>query len=166
MTGYAVQRPTKYCHACGAVIDAEAAMCTKCGVMQPGVSIRLSDSEKRILPAALLAFFLGIFGAHRFYVGKIGTGILQLCTLGGCGLWWLYDLILIGTGSFKDAQGRLVRRWEFEEALALTPPPSETMEELDLLRSQVFELTERLDFMERLLASPDRDPVRPPAFRS
>jgi len=59
-----------------------------------------------------------------------------------------------------------VRRWEFEEALALTPPPSETMEELELLRSQVFELTERLDFMERLLASPDRDPVRPPAFRS
>ena len=111
MTGYAVQRPTKYCHACGAVIDAEAAMCTKCGVMQPGVSIRLSDSEKRILPAALLAFFLGVFGAHRFYVGKIGTGFLQLFTLGGLGIWALVDTIMIVIGSFTDGDGNKITEW-------------------------------------------------------
>jgi hypothetical protein len=47
----------------------------------------LSRSEKRVLPAALLCFFLGVFGAHRFYVGKIGTGFLQLFTIGGLGIW-------------------------------------------------------------------------------
>lgn len=103
-------RPTKYCHACSAVIDAMAVVCTKCGVMQtvpPGAF----DSEKRILPAFLLCFSLGIFGVHRFYVGKIGTGILQLCTLGGLGIWWLVDLIMIATGNFTDADDNAITEW-------------------------------------------------------
>ncbi|MCH8981163.1 TM2 domain-containing protein [candidate division KSB1 bacterium] len=41
---------------------------------------------------------------HRFYVGKIGTGILQLITLGGLGIWALVDFIMIVTGNFKDKQ--------------------------------------------------------------
>ena len=45
------------------------------------------SSDKKILPAFLLCFFLGIFGAHRFYVGKIGTAIAQIFTLGGLGIW-------------------------------------------------------------------------------
>ena len=64
------------------------------------------DSEKRVLPALLLCFFFGVFGVHRFYVGKKGTGLLQLLTLGGCGIWQLIDLIMILTGKFTDAQGR------------------------------------------------------------
>jgi len=59
----------------------------------------------------LLCFLLGVFGAHRFYVGKIGTGILMLVTVGGLGIWALIDLILIIVGSFKDKEGRLVFRW-------------------------------------------------------
>ena len=69
------------------------------------------QSEKRVLPAALLCFFLGIFGAHRFYVGKIGTGFLQLFTIGGLGIWWLIDMILILTGSFRDSEGRKIDVW-------------------------------------------------------
>jgi TM2 domain-containing membrane protein YozV len=68
-------------------------------------------SPKSRLVAMLLCFFLGALGVHRFYVGKIGTGLLMLFTLGGFGLWLLIDLILIVTGSFKDKEGRRVFRW-------------------------------------------------------
>jgi TM2 domain-containing membrane protein YozV len=68
-------------------------------------------SDKEILPAFLLCFLLGVFGAHRFYAGKIGTGILQLLTFGGLGIWWLADLILILTGNFRDSDGRKITEW-------------------------------------------------------
>ena len=65
----------------------------------------VEKSEKGFVPTLLLAFFLGGLGVHRFFVGKIGTGILQLVTLGGLGIWILIDLIMIILGSFKDKQG-------------------------------------------------------------
>ncbi len=65
-------------------------------------------SDKRIV-AALLCFFLGIFGAHRFYVGKTGTALLQLLTLGGLGIWAIIDLILILVGAFTDKDGYKLR---------------------------------------------------------
>jgi TM2 domain-containing membrane protein YozV len=68
-------------------------------------------TETRILPAGLLCFFLGIFGAHRFYVGKIGTGLLQLFTLGGLGIWWLVDLIMLVSGEFRDKEGNRITEW-------------------------------------------------------
>lgn len=66
-------------------------------------------SEKGFVPAILLCLFLGGLGVHRFYVGKIGTGILQLITLGGFGIWALIDLIIIITGNFKDSEGLLIK---------------------------------------------------------
>lgn len=62
-------------------------------------------SEKDWLVVLLLSLFLGGLGVHRFYVGKIGTGILQLITLGGCGIWSLIDFVMIITGKFTDKDG-------------------------------------------------------------
>lgn len=66
-------------------------------------------SEKDWLVTLLLSIFLGSLGIHRFYVGKIGTGILQLLTLGGCGIWTLVDIIMIATGKFKDKDGNEIK---------------------------------------------------------
>lgn len=68
-------------------------------------------SDKSRTVAAVLCFFLGIIGIHRFYVGKTGTGIAMILTLGGLGVWALIDLIMILMGSFRDIQGRLVATW-------------------------------------------------------
>lgn len=65
---------------------------------------------KSWIAALLLCFFLGVIGVHRFYVGKIGTGILQLITAGGLGVWVLIDFIMIIIGSFKDKQGQPLAR--------------------------------------------------------
>lgn len=125
-------------------------------------------SERSRGVALALAALLGPFGAHRFYVGKTGTGLLMLCTLGGVGLWYLYDLILVAGGSFRDARGRLVSRWDPEQAPgADNVLGSELLDELSALRSEVAELAERLDFAERLLAQSDRSPNQsPPALRT
>ena len=65
----------------------------------------MEKSEKGFVPTLLLCFFLGGLGVHRFYVGKIGTGILMLLTLGGLGIWTVIDFVVIAIGNFKDADG-------------------------------------------------------------
>ena len=76
-------------------------------------SLALPDgpSEKSRGVALALATLLGPFGAHRFYVGKIGTGLLQLVTLGGLGIWWLVDLIMLVSGEFRDKEGNRITEW-------------------------------------------------------
>ena len=69
----------------------------------------ITSSEKNWLVTVLLCFFLGGLGAHRFFVGKIGTGIVMLITLGGFGIWSLIDLIVIIAGNFKDSEGNLIK---------------------------------------------------------
>ncbi|KQO18651.1 TM2 domain-containing protein [Paenibacillus sp. Leaf72] len=66
-------------------------------------------SDKSFVAAILLCFFLGSFGIHRFYAGKVGTGILMLITLGCFGIWTLIDLIMIICGAFKDSEGREIK---------------------------------------------------------
>lgn len=76
------------------------------GIMSNQSSAGVSD--KSWLAALLLSIFLGVIGVHRFFVGKIGTGILQLVTFGGFGIWALIDIIMIATKQFKDKDGRVV----------------------------------------------------------
>lgn len=112
-------------------------------------------SEKSRGVALALAAILGPFGAHRFYVGRTRSGVAMALTLGGLGIWYLYDLIVVGAGEFEDAAGRRLVRWEPAEA----PPSGALAREVDDLRAEVAELAERLDFAERLLARPaDNDP--------
>lgn len=72
-------------------------------------SIEEQKSPKNFVATLLLVIFLGAMGIHRFYVGKIGTGILMLLTAGGFGIWWLVDFILIVSGAFRDRNGLFVK---------------------------------------------------------
>jgi TM2 domain-containing membrane protein YozV len=70
----------------------------------------VSTGSKSWTAALLLCFFFGVLGIHRFYVGKVGTGILMLITFGAFGLWALIDLIMIAVGKFTDKQGLALAR--------------------------------------------------------
>ncbi len=66
-------------------------------------------SDKSGLACLLFLLLLAPFGIHRFYVGKIGTGILYLLTAAGLGIWWLVDVVLVVSGGFTDANGAKVK---------------------------------------------------------
>jgi TM2 domain-containing membrane protein YozV len=76
--------------------------------------------EKDISPKSRLAvtllcvlppLILPIHGLHRFYLGKIGTGILMLFTLGGLYIWTIIDFVYAVTGSMRDKEGKLIKDW-------------------------------------------------------
>lgn len=68
-------------------------------------------SPKSRLVALFLCLILGWIGIHRFYVEKIGTGFAMFFTLGGFGMWWFVDLILIVIGLLKDKDDLPVKNW-------------------------------------------------------
>ena len=109
----------KFCKHCGEKIDPDCVVCPKCGKQveelkqkaeTPQIIINNSNSSvntnknfnggyyrgnpKNKWVAFLLCFFLGGLGAHKFYDGKIGTGILYLCTAGLFGIGWLIDIFV------------------------------------------------------------------------
>ena len=107
-----------YCANCGKELSDQAASCPSCGHparpprMSPGFQSDKSVSPKSRLATLLLAILLGYLGAHRFYVGKVGTGILMIFTGGGLGIWWAIDFIMIVVGSFTDKEGKFVLDWQ------------------------------------------------------
>lgn len=72
-------------------------------------NIQAQKSTVEFTPMILLCYFVGIFGIHRFYADRIGTGILMLLTLGGFGLWTMVDFVMIATANFKDGNGRVIK---------------------------------------------------------
>jgi TM2 domain-containing membrane protein YozV len=100
-----------YCTSCGKTIKKEATTCPFCGVMQAGnTGYPPGYIPKKHSSALLLCIFLGGFGGHRFYVGKVGTAflmiVINIVTLGIGGIiWYIIDLVSICTGKFIDKQG-------------------------------------------------------------
>lgn len=107
--GFAKGTGTKFCANCGSEVNPGAAICTSCGAAV-NTSAPVVGEQKSKLVAVLLAFFLGGFGIHDFYLGYTKYGIikivLSLCTGVGGSIWALIDFIRLLTGSLStDANG-------------------------------------------------------------
>lgn len=89
--------------------SAQAQVAPQYGTMSSPAPGFQTDSNKSYLTTFMLSLFLGWVGADRFYLGKIGTAILKLITIGGYGIWTLIDLILIMTNDTTDIQGNKLR---------------------------------------------------------
>lgn len=106
----------KYCSNCEQVINIQDNQCPFCGAEQPKSFysnqqsiVDSNKSNKDWLTTLLLCIFLGYLGIHRFYTGNTVIGIAQLCTGGGCGIWWIIDAIMLVTGNYKDGEGKIVK---------------------------------------------------------
>ncbi len=80
-------------------------LATRTPVSTPVVQEKSSRSKSVML---ILWFFLGVFGVHHFYAGRVGMGVLYLCTAGLCGIGWVVDIILLLTNSYRDGDGKVV----------------------------------------------------------
>ena len=110
-----------YCPQCGAAMGGDDSFCGGCGwrlgevpraeIVAEGRVIANPSSLNR-LTALLLCLFLGWLGAHRYYVGKIGTGLLFTATFGLITIGTIYDFVMIVTGEFTDSEGRRLHYWQ------------------------------------------------------
>lgn len=130
------------------------------------------EVSKRSRGVALgLCIFGGFFGLHRFYADKAGSAVAMMLTFGGFGVWWLYDLVLLAAGEFRDAKDLPIRNWGVQESQfpgrelgqRAERRVHELEEQVDGLREQFNDLAERVDFAERMLAKTrNQSPQLPP----
>ena len=102
---------TMFCKNCGKELADNAIICPNCGAPQNQNRQVVVDnvSPKNGVVTVLLCFVLGGLGVHSFYAGNIVAGIIQLLTLGCCGIWTFVDFILILVGSYKDGEGKIIK---------------------------------------------------------
>lgn len=110
--GFAKGAGNNYCHNCGNATQPGASICTSCGFALNSVD---PSEQKSKIAATLLAFFLGSFGIHDFYLGYTKNGIIKIiltcCTGIGGSIWALIDLIRLLTGSLHtDAKGNELKK--------------------------------------------------------
>ncbi len=91
-----------FCSKCGKEVNDEAVVCIHCGC---AITNNNRKEGKSWLVTLLLCLCFGYWGVHRFYTGHTAIGVVQLLTLGCCGIWTLIDFILILCGAFKTADG-------------------------------------------------------------
>lgn len=114
---YIWEETSMFCYKCGKEIDDEAIVCPNCGCATKnynafGSSYGGEASRKSRLVALLLCVFLGGLGVHRFYVGKIGTGVIWLLSAGCFGVGWIIDIIWIACGKMTDCEGYPIVLWD------------------------------------------------------
>lgn len=97
----------QFCNSCGKAIKIKAEVCPYCGVRQKSDS---ESSEKSWVTLFILYLFLGWIGVHRFYSGRVVSGVFYILTLNGIGIWAIIDFILIITKNFKDSNGKLINK--------------------------------------------------------
>jgi TM2 domain-containing membrane protein YozV len=119
---------TSFCPGCGAPTTPLTEICMKCGARVATKELAGDISPKSRLATTLLAWFLGTVGAHRFYVGKIGTAVVMLLLgivgwatiwifgfglvlLVAVGIWAFVDFIFAVTGHMRDKEGKLIQKW-------------------------------------------------------
>lgn len=98
---------TKFCQECGEPTTEKQKICLSCGCELKSQQT-INGEGKDWLTTLLICLFAGGLGIHRFYTGHTGIGIVQLLTLGGCGVWCFIDLIMIITQKYKDSDGNLL----------------------------------------------------------
>lgn len=123
-----------FCPKCGKEVSDSPTFCPSCGAQlkraeakEETRAVEAGISPKSRLATTLLAFFLGTFGAHRFYIGKTGTAIVMLvltiigiplcfvivgfALLAAVGIWTLVDFIFAVSGNMKDSNGKPIKNW-------------------------------------------------------
>ena len=107
-------------------------------------------SERSRSVALVLGILGGVFGLHRFYVGRTQSGIIMALTFGGLGMWWLYDMVMLVSGEFRDDDDLPLRNWQVAEAVPVRGIRGQDVEALtrhvEVLQRQMGELSERVDF--------------------
>lgn len=139
------------CVRCGEMLPVNLVLCPNCGSAQPtrrSSNMQNTTSPGRRAPAYapdsfeersvrtlkstfLICLFTGVFGGHRFYTGHWKSGLLQLFTFAFGGWWWLYDLIMIASSNFNDAQGRRIGKTEAEKQGVLQKKKEQRIQEIE-----------------------------------